>query len=83
MFLQGANVENIYLLKRGKITLNRTTTNGNSLILHTAYAGEMFAEASLFADVYHCYSTANSVCEVGAFSKKDVLEFFVKNPKKC
>jgi CRP-like cAMP-binding protein len=73
LFLQNTIVENIYFVKSGRIKLIRDTEEGSSVVVHIAYAQESFAEASLFADKYHCYGVADCTTEVICFTKKEAL----------
>jgi CRP-like cAMP-binding protein len=68
-------------LVSGRLKLLRDTYQGTPLLVHTAYAGESFAEASLFSDKYHCYCVAQSAVEVVFFPKQMVLDFLHTHPK--
>ncbi len=81
LFVQSATVDYLYVVLSGRVKLVRENLEGNSLVIHIAYAGESFAEASLFSDQYHCDCIADNSCELLKFSKKDILEFLNKNPK--
>ncbi len=58
LFRQGDAARGLFLLKVGKVRLLRHTSDGNEVILHTARPGESLAEASLFAEHYHCEAVA-------------------------
>jgi CRP-like cAMP-binding protein len=49
-----ARVVSLFLVKAGMVRLVRTLPHGLDLTLQRAAAGAILAEASLFADRYHC-----------------------------
>jgi CRP-like cAMP-binding protein len=74
LFGQGDAVENIYVVRRGRIKLIRNTEDGNLVILQLAMAGDIIAEASLFSDIYHCSAVADSpVAELSRFDRRGLL----------
>jgi CRP-like cAMP-binding protein len=48
----------LYLVVEGVVRLERVTPLGARLVLQRATAGEILAEASCFADAYHCDAIA-------------------------
>jgi CRP-like cAMP-binding protein len=54
LFRQGDPAVAVYVIERGRIALVRHTSEGRRVTLFTAGAGESFAEAALFSEVYHC-----------------------------
>ncbi|MDP2792983.1 MAG: cyclic nucleotide-binding domain-containing protein [Sulfurisoma sp.] len=54
----------IFFLATGKRRLQRLTPDGGTVTLHMARPGEFFAEASPFADAYHCDARTETECEV-------------------
>jgi hypothetical protein len=54
LFRQGDRAAAIYKVESGRLRLIRRTVDDHLVILHTARRGEFFAEASLFAEAYHC-----------------------------
>ncbi|HYF53467.1 MAG TPA: Crp/Fnr family transcriptional regulator, partial [Salinarimonas sp.] len=58
---------------RGCLRLERRTVDGRLVVLHTARAGELFAEASLFANAYHCDAVATSVAVVEVYDKAGLI----------
>ena len=61
LFRQAEPTMGLYRVQRGCVTLRRTTVAGDTLTLHRATAGDLFAEASVFSDQYHC----DAICSVG------------------
>jgi CRP-like cAMP-binding protein len=58
LFRQGDPATAIYKVESGRLRLIRRTVDDHLVTLHTARRGEFFAEASLFADAYHCDAVA-------------------------
>lgn len=73
LFRQGDQTVGFFAVHQGIVELTRTTQHGGLVVLHRAGPGESFAEASLFADRYHCDAIATSACELIFFPKKEVL----------
>lgn len=80
LFQQGGQVERIYCVKSGKVTLIRNTIEGSLITLHIAQSGETFAEASLFSNQYHCSAIAASKTEISYFRKPELLNYLEQNP---
>ena len=58
------------------VMLTRTTPQGDRVVIHRARPGETFAEASLFAETYHCDAHATGQGEVLCLPKNVVLPLF-------
>jgi len=54
LFRQGDRANAIFEVEQGRMRLVRQTIDNHPVTLHTARPGELFAEAALFADRYHC-----------------------------
>ena len=59
LFRQGDAVTAIFAVERGRLRLIRHTVDERKVVLHTARAGELLAEAALFSDSYHCDAIAD------------------------
>jgi CRP/FNR family transcriptional regulator, dissimilatory nitrate respiration regulator len=46
------------------------------VVLHTARAGELIAEAALFSDSYHCDAVADIASRIRVLSKPELLQAF-------
>lgn len=79
LFHQGAPSVGLYRVKRGCVTLRRTTISGDTLTLYRALPGDLFAEASIFSEQYHCDAICVVPGEVQLISKKEVLEQLSNN----
>ncbi|WP_299410697.1 MULTISPECIES: Crp/Fnr family transcriptional regulator [Roseobacteraceae] len=72
LFRRGDQVEWAFLVRVGQISLRRALKDGGLLTLHTASATELVAEASLFADCYHCDAVAEVPATVSLVSKTEL-----------
>src|SRR5215467_360088 len=72
LFRQGDPAAAIYKVESGRLRLIRRTVDDHLVILHTARRGEFFAEASLFADAYHCDAVAAAQSIVRVYQKEIV-----------
>lgn len=54
LFAQGATARALVLVETGALTLLRTTEAGHGVVIGRAGPGEILAEASLTAGMYHC-----------------------------
>jgi CRP/FNR family transcriptional regulator, dissimilatory nitrate respiration regulator len=80
LFKQGDRANAIYEVESGRLQLIRRTIDDHLVILHTARRGEFFAEASLFADAYHCDAVAAVPSRIRAYPKAKVMEALRSDP---
>jgi CRP-like cAMP-binding protein len=80
LFRQGDPAAAIYKVESGRLRLIRRTVDDHLVILHTARRGEFFAEASLFADAYHCDAVAAAPSSTRVYPKQIVMEAMRKDP---
>jgi CRP-like cAMP-binding protein len=80
LFRQGDPAVAIYKVESGRLRLIRRTVDDHLVILHTARRGEFFAEASLFADAYHCDAVAATPSSIRVYPKQIVMEAMRKDP---
>ncbi|MDR3532291.1 MAG: Crp/Fnr family transcriptional regulator [Rhodopila sp.] len=80
LFRQNDPVTALYRLEAGRIRLVRYLEDGTTVILHTARSGETFAEASAFADAYHCDAVAEIASRVATVPKSEFLSALAQNP---
>ena len=80
LFRQGDPAAAIYKVESGRLRLIRRTVDDHLVILHTARRGEFFAEASLFADAYHCDAVAAAPSSVRVYPKQIVMEAMRTDP---
>lgn len=66
VFCQDDRVQSMYLVRSGAVALERPMKDGVPLTLHIATTNMALAEASLFADTYHCDAVARSDTEIAS-----------------
>ena len=80
LFRQVDRAEAIYRVETGRLRLIRRTIDDHLVILHTAGRGEFFAEASLFAEAYHCDAVAAAQSRVRVYPKTIVMAALRTDP---
>lgn len=71
LFHAGDPVQSVFLVRAGRIVLvRRNRENGARLFLHTAGAGMMLAEASVWSPVYHCDAQVLEEAKVAVLSRR-------------
>jgi CRP-like cAMP-binding protein len=80
LFRQGNPAAAIYKVESGRLRLIRRTVDDHLVILHTARRGEFFAEASLFAEAYHCDAVAAAQSGVRVYPKAIVMDALRADP---
>ena len=70
----------LFFVEMGQVRLVRHAIDGGLVTLHVASCGDMFAEASLFADRYHCDAVADQPTVLMAFDKAQVLVALRSDP---
>jgi CRP-like cAMP-binding protein len=73
LFIQGAPVTHILLLRSGSVALERHLPSGDPFVLHVAEAGDLLADASLFAEAYHCDGVVWTNAAVASMPKERFL----------
>lgn len=80
LFEQGTLAAALYRVESGRLRLVRRSVDDHLVILHTARRGELFAEASLFAERYHCDAVAAAPSRIRIYAKARVLEALRTEP---
>jgi CRP-like cAMP-binding protein len=80
VFQQGDPAGDIFLVAAGCVRLVRYTADGDALTMFRAKPGETFAEAALFAEVYHCTAVADLASRVSCFPKAQLLKGLEEQP---
>jgi CRP-like cAMP-binding protein len=80
LFRQGDRAYAIFGIERGRLRLVRHTVDSRRVVLHTAQAGELFAEAALFSAAYHCDAVADTPARVRIYPKRDLVAAFRADP---
>jgi len=80
LFRQCDRAAAIYKVENGRLRLIRRTIDDHLVILHTARQGEFFADASLFAEAYHCDAVAAVQSRVRVYPKAMVMDALRTDP---
>jgi CRP/FNR family transcriptional regulator, dissimilatory nitrate respiration regulator len=81
LFRQGDRVFAVFQVASGRMRLVRHTIDSHPVVLHDAKPGELFAEAALFADTYHCDAVAALASEVRVLERRQLLRAFRGDPE--
>jgi CRP-like cAMP-binding protein len=80
LFRQNQTTSGLYRVVSGCVTLQRTGQVGDTLTLHRAVSGGLFAEASVFSATYHCDAICTEAGSVTKIAKADVVATMQSNP---
>ena len=80
VFRQGDPVSGVFRVTAGRVRLKRHLEDGSTVAVHTAAAGETFAEAALFAAAYHCDAVAETPAEVLRYDARQVRAHLARDP---
>lgn len=80
LFHAGDPVRFIHLIEDGKLTLDRVQPNGQIACFQRAGAGDVLAEASIYARAYHCDARAHSTVRLRRLRKEDFGSQLDRNP---
>jgi CRP-like cAMP-binding protein len=73
LFRQGDPATAVFLISRGRLRMIRHLASGDRITIQTGRSGELFAEGSLFSDVYQCDAIAAEPTRVRACGKAEML----------
>ena len=80
LFRQGDPATAVFLISRGRLRMIRHLASGDRITIHTGRSGELFAEGSLFSDVYQCDAIAAEPTRVRACDNADMLAAIRDSP---
>ena len=72
LFARGDKVSRMYQVVHGEVRLMRHQRDGTALVVQRAGSGCLVAEASLFADRYHCDALAARPGRARSFSRQSM-----------
>jgi CRP/FNR family transcriptional regulator, dissimilatory nitrate respiration regulator len=72
LFRASGPVRHHYLVRSGCVLLTRVQQAGDALVLQRARAGDLVAEASVFAPRYHCDAVCSGLTRVGQILRSDI-----------
>ena len=81
LFRQGDRVTAIYFIEEGRLRLERRTFDDRRLVVGTTAAGNLFVEAALFSENYHCDALATEPSRVCLYPKAAVLSALRSDPE--
>jgi CRP-like cAMP-binding protein len=73
LFQQGAPATAVFKIVRGRLRMIRHLACGDRITIHTGRSSELFAEGSLFSDVYQCDAIAAEPTQIRACGKAEML----------
>src|SRR5712691_6479537 len=76
LFRQGDQTYGIFAIENGRVQMIRYDSQGRALVLFTAVKGELFAEAALFSETYHCDAVAVTKATVRIYPRSTLLSLF-------
>lgn len=80
-FRQGDTVSAVFLVTKGRVRLRRNLEDGATVAVHTAFAGDSFAEAALFAEHYHCDAVAEVASVLRAYPVARLRQRLTTDPQ--
>lgn len=80
LFRREDRIRSMFLVRSGAVALERPMEDGSALTLHVAKAGDALAEASLFAETYHCDAVVQTLARVAAVPRGDFLSALRHQP---
>ncbi len=83
LFRQGDRAVGIFMVEQGRLRLIRHAVDHREVVLHTARPGDLFAEAALFSDAYHCDAVAVVATRVRFYPKRELLAAFRSDPARA
>ena len=81
VFTMGEVPTSFFYVVEGEIHLLRNTEAGDSVVIHRAFTGEFFAEASLFSEAYHCIAEAKANTRLIKINREGTLNFMATNAR--
>jgi len=75
IFRRGDAASAVYQVKAGHVAMVRFLEDGAEVAIARAGPGETFAEAAMFAEVYHCDAVARTPCELSVYSTSQIRDW--------
>lgn len=73
LFRREAPVRLMHIVRAGTVALERPLADGTALTLHVASEGSILAEASLFANAYHCDAVTRDAAQIASVTRSAFL----------
>lgn len=74
LFQPGDQIKSLYVVLDGSMRLVRHQIGGAAVMLQRAHAGQLLAEASLFASHYHCHAVSEQGARLARVSKPKIVQ---------
>jgi CRP-like cAMP-binding protein len=74
LFREGQLVTHLHLVRSGEVLLERVLPQGGRLVLQRAAADDVLAEASVFAERYHCDAVVTATAGIARIALSDLHE---------
>lgn len=81
LFVRGVPVTHVFHLRSGSVALERHLPSGDPFVLHIATAGGFLADASLFAEHYHCDGVVRTDAIVASIPKARFIQRLQNAPE--
>lgn len=81
LFRQEEPVRSVYFVRSGQVALERPMADGTTLTLHIASDGMLLAEASLFAEAYHCDAVVREPAVIACLPRSAFLASLLDTPE--
>jgi CRP-like cAMP-binding protein len=80
LFREGQPVTHLHLVCSGEVLLERVLPQGGRLVLQRAAADDVLAEASVFAERYHCDAVVTATAGIARVALSDLHEAARRDP---
>jgi CRP-like cAMP-binding protein len=80
LFREGQPVTHLHLVRSGEVLLERVLPQGSRLVLQRAAADDVLAEASVFAERYHCDAVVTATAGIARVALSDLHEAAKREP---
>ena len=81
LFLSGDAVRFVHLIEDGAVHLERLQINGQAMCFQRARPGDVLAEASIYAEAYHCDARIVESARVRRLSVKRLIKRLEAEPR--
>lgn len=81
VFRREQTVRSAFLMRSGEVALERSVADGAPLTLHVARPGALLAEASLFAEAYHCDGIARGPSRIAILPRTAFMASLDASPE--
>jgi CRP/FNR family transcriptional regulator, dissimilatory nitrate respiration regulator len=80
LFREGQPVTHLHLVRSGEVLLERVLPQGGRLVLQRAVTDDVLAEASVFAERYHCDAEVTATAGIARVALSDLHDAARRDP---